>query len=99
MNMNRKESATESKLQAKKESPIKNDEETKFKSSIKLEYALIINNGENNQGHRIIISEPLDILPKSMQINEEPVKTGAPISFLALERLMGYSMGVEKLGK
>jgi len=64
-----------------------------------LEYALIINNGADNQAHRIIISEPLDILPKSMQINEEPVKTGAPISFVALDRLMGNSIGAEKLGK
>jgi hypothetical protein len=34
-----------------------------------------------------------------MQINEESVKTGAPISFVTIDRLTGNSMGVEKLGK
>lgn len=64
-----------------------------------LGYFLVINDTAKNQAHRIIISEPLDILPKSMQINEEPVKTGAPISFVSFDRLTGNSIGVEKLGK
>ena len=64
-----------------------------------LEYSLIINDTAHNQAHRIVISEPLDILPKSMQINEEPVKSGAPISFVTFDRLTGNSVGVEKLGK
>lgn len=60
---------------------------------------MVINDTAKNQAHRIVISEPLDILPKSMQINEEPVKTGALISFVTFDRLTGNSMGVEKLGK
>jgi len=60
---------------------------------------LVIGNSQDNNAHRIIISEPLDILPKSMQISDEPVKTGAAIAFLGIERLMGNSLGVEKLGK
>lgn len=64
-----------------------------------LEYSMVINDTVNKQAHRIVISEPLDILPKSMQINEEPVKTGAPISFVTFDKLSGGCMGVEKLGK
>jgi hypothetical protein len=100
MNMSRKITQTGSKFLAKGESsPCKNNQEILTGSKIMLEYSLVINNTAKNEAHRIVISEPLDILPKSMQINEESVKTGAPISFVTIERLTGNSMGVEKLGK
>ena len=38
-------------------------------------------------------------MPKSIIISEEPVKTGAPISFVALDKFTGRGLGVDKLGK
>jgi hypothetical protein len=44
------------------------------------------------------IPEPLDIMPKSMRMHDEQIKTGAQISFLNLERfLAGRQNELEKL--
>ena len=46
------------------------------------------------------IPEPLDIMPKSMRMHDEQIKTGAQISFLNLERfLAGRQNELEKLAQ
>ena len=48
---------------------------------------------------RVSIPEPLDLIAKSVQLHDEQVRTGAPISFLNLERFqMGRKLGKEKFG-
>lgn len=44
------------------------------------------------------IPEPLDIMPKSLHMHDEQIKTGAQIGFINLERfLAGRQLELEKL--
>ena len=47
----------------------------------------------------IVVSEPNALIPKTVQVIEEPVKTGAPISFVDVAKFNGKSNGKEICAK
>lgn len=47
---------------------------------------------------KIIVPEPMDLIPKSVKLNDEPIRTGATIAFVNLERFaQGKKLEMEKL--
>lgn len=47
----------------------------------------------------IVVSEPNALIPKTVQVIDEPVKTGAPISFVDVAKFNGKSKEKEVCGK
>ena len=47
----------------------------------------------------IVVSEPNALIPKTIQVIEEPVKTGAPISFVDVAKFNGKCKDKELCGK
>ena len=47
---------------------------------------------------KILVPEPMDLIAKTVVLNDEPIKTGAAIAFINLERFtLGRKIEIEKL--
>ena len=54
---------------------------------------------EKQRKELLIVPPPQDLIAKTVYLQEEPVKTGAPISFVGVERLIGLNKSVEAMNK